>query len=461
MLSPPALERVLRFHQWQRRCTLAICAGVLAGATSPLLAQTAPLPLPTEMKDSDSAASGWKAALPTWLKLSFVTDFRASVIDRKSTLLVPKNLGLQEAKMTGFAKTVVNADATFGALRASVQLRGMAGTQDGHDASIGSLDEAYLEYGFTPTVLGFAGRRNLAFGKAYSVSPLDVFLSRQPLDRSLNVDSRRKEVKGIDSVGVNAFFDNYSVLALFAPGIYGLNGGSEDRALLKLDAVFPKIDSDATLLLYWGHNPRVGLGFSKTIGQSLVVYMEDTLQRGNDVKAITALDFGAPGRFVSSEARHGAFNRFTGGIGYTFESGIGVNLEYINDQTGFSRKQWATISQLAQTNSALLGQSVYQRLGQGNLLTLNGLMRNETVRQNYGFFRAVQDKVLFDTARLEFTHLQSLDDGSGVSSFRFENNFTPSLTGGIFASHSFGNSHSEFGMRTGHFRLVGYVTSRF
>lgn len=323
------------------------------------------------------------------------------------------------------------------------------------------IDTLSAELDISKSAYVFAGRRHFAQGTAYGLNPADVFLDVLAEDHSLNEARRRIETKGVDAVGSEVYIsDRVTLLGFIAPEWGFLNKGKRLRADLSATLLAPDINTDFTFSLFKEKRPGGALSISKTIGNSVVLYMDTTI-RQNRSRALP-IKSAIPGEFTLDDPKNGDWY-FAGtvGLGKTFETGVTFNLEYSRQGDGYNAKEWKNISQLIDENFKAWRNGPTPALGRGNLMTLNKALRSETLRQNYVFGRIFFPQVMNLGASLEGVVLHNLDDKSGILVLRSETEIAHSTTLGLCSSRPYGSRRSEFGLRSPGLMVGGYVTVNF
>ncbi|WP_138928016.1 hypothetical protein [Verminephrobacter aporrectodeae] len=326
------------------------------------------------------------------------------------------------------------------------------------------LDTISAELTLDSTSFVFAGRRHFVQGTSYGINPADVFFDPLTQDRSLNETRRRQETLGVDAVGVEVLASNRLTLSGFvAPAGNGLNAGQSTRAGISAALLAPDSNMDLSALAFWDARPGLAVSLSTTRGEAWVVYADTALRRNRSLVAPRPLDGVDAGAFISNDINDGRWY-FAGtvGAGLTLASGASFNLEYSRKSDGYSAGEWSEMVRLIGASAQEWRVGPVPERGQGRLLTLNGMLRAETLRRNYLFGRAAFPQVaFFGEASLELSMLHGLDDRSGVLSIRVEKVLQSGTTWGIYSSQPYGGHRSEFGLRGMGLKVVAYVTHSF
>ncbi|WP_423908135.1 hypothetical protein [Candidatus Spongiihabitans sp.] len=409
----------------------------------------------------------WADDVPSTFSLGGLVDFRLRDNQDNSSRL-PAKLQRGEPKISAASVTaVVSVEVWEGPLMLVSQVRGRSQSVADRWQAQADVDELYVEYALSDERFLHLSRRNIVFGQAYGVNPLDVFLDPLELDHSLNESRRRREVPGQDMLGFEALYgDVFTVSGYWAPATVALNSDAPQRALLAGEFLLPQWNADFTLLLFEDERRGAGLSWSTTLDDAVLVYGDMTLRQGRDRAGVQA-DVGVDpcsasppsGLITHSRDVDRLYSQASVGFSATAESGAMVNFEYYYDANGYSDSEWGEIACLIANNSAK------ERGGSGNpsagnLLRIGQLLAPSTLRQHYGFIRAWQPD-LFDLGiEAETTLFHGLVDNSGILSLRFEH-AESNLLIGVWGSYSYGQGLDEFALRGEGLSGAVYVTVNF
>ncbi|MGQ4810170.1 hypothetical protein NKDENANG_03619 [Candidatus Entotheonellaceae bacterium PAL068K] len=397
------------------------------------------------------------------VEVDYLADLRFTATDFKTTSLAPAAQFRGAPSETFQATAVVTAATSIAGFELTGQLRGIGSVEnDGPDHSL-TVDEMFVERPVSDHLFVFAGRRNLAFGQAFGVSPTDVFLDPLQEDRSLNEARRRREIEGIDMVGFEAFVaQNASLLAFVAPAWEGFNQDHAIRALTALDLLWPGFEVTITFQAFWDDRPGIGWLMSKTLGNAVILYVEGTARQGRDRRTVVRSGAAMLAQFdVLPKDENDLRASVTLGSGYTFERGLSINLEYYRNGDGYSDREWAVLDDLISRNATHFDAGLFNGLPSQNLQILNDELRLFALRRNYLFARLFDANPIGVSVSGELTVFHNLDDGSGVVSTRLETDIKDRVTIGFLGSATYGGSHTEFGLRPTNYRGVAYVTVHF
>ncbi len=376
-----------------------------------------------------------------------------------------KNNLVPDPQQSGFKQSTkvqtsrVDFKAWKGLLEFNAQLRLALSSEKDSKAEV---DQWYAEYSLTDELFLYLGRRNVVFGQSYGTNPLDVFFDPLALDRTLNEDRRRREVNGQDMLGFEALrSDTFSVIGYWAPSYSRLNQGRPDRALIAVTSLFLKWNADITLLAFEDSRPGVGLSFTKSVDDAILLYGDVSLRRGRD-RFVISRDQGSaisPGDFLMQTSDHKQqYVETSLGFSYTFESGATINTEYYYNQNGYTDSEWGKISQIININAGNLAQGRYSGLPESNLLSLNSALRHSVVRRHYGFVRGYHPDPFDFGMSTEATVFHNLQDQSGVASLRLEYGVKSSVLLGVYISTNCGSGMDEFRLHSNKLSSALYVT---
>ena len=424
------------------RVVVALAAAI-AGAAWPVAGRV-PVVVAALAAASAAGAEPWSRSL------GGLVDVRARGRRDNATKLVPapERIGLDTRVLS--VTTVAGLEAWKGPVAVAGQLRARnAPGEEGRTARL-HVDELYAEYALTPEHYLHAGRRHVVHGRSLGVNPLDVAVDPVDLDRSKDTDRRRNEIEGQDMLGFESLLGGRFTLAgYWTPG---------ERALLAGVFTLPEWKSDLTALVFDDERPGAGLSFSRTLGESVLLYGDAVVRRGRDRPAIRAdrAPGADPGAFLAEESgRRRLFPRSSLGAGYTLESGAGFNLEHYFDANGYSSGDWNEITGLIAGNDANRRAGRFGGLPEGNLLRLGGQLDRFTLRRHYGLLRAHHPRLFGLDLATEMNVFHGLADHSGSVGLRLERGMGPNLVIGLEGRWLYGEDLDEFGLRTA--RLAGSV----
>lgn len=392
--------------------------------------------------------------------LHHLLDARFFYQDLRKTELTPNPGWIGEKNNREVYTYRLDASQSLGELQVKGTSRLQFDSAPSHKSGL-FIDTLFGEYPLTNGTYVFVGRRHFVFGAAYGLKPADVFLDGLEQDQSLNEARRRIETKGLDAVGGEmSLSDRLTVLGFVAPEWDFLNKGKDLRAGLSATLLVPEKNLDLTGVLFEDKRPGGAFSMSQTMENAWVLYLDAALRqnRSRTLPQKTSV----PGRFTLASQEDGDWY-FAGTIGggFTFATGVTLNLEYSRQGDGYNTSEWRGISQLIRENREEWENGPNPEEGRGGLMTLNKALRAQTLRQNYLFSRVFFPVFLDEGTSLEGVVLQCLDDASGIFSLRAETSSSRLTTLGLYASFPYGESESEFGLRSSKVSLGGYVTVNF
>ena len=384
-----------------------------------------------------AAAEEWSGTIAGELNLAVAKN------NRRETPLVfdPDRLHIEDRYTV--LTPVVGFDASKERLRMTGQARGRVQRGDFADTA-GGWDELYAEYRLTEDVFLFAGRRNVTFGQAESSYVLDVFIDPLEIDRSKNIDRRRREVEGEVMVGFEMFLTpEVSMAGYHLPRQDKYFGGEHDqRSLFNVTWLLPW-QADVELLLLDDERRGMGLAYSQTVGDALLLYAEGIRRETRDRGRIAT----GPAGVNQSAPDNQNVSQITLGGNYVFTNELVMTAEYYRNMNGYSDTEWDVINEIITTGNQGLASNhpAIRARERGNLLRLNEALRHYSLRQNYGFLRLSHAEPFALPLAAEISAFHNLDDHSNRLSARFEKAWGNSLTG-LYATASHGNG--EFSLRS-------------
>ena len=347
-----------------------------------------------------------------------------------------------------------------------------------HEDVVTDLREAYLSWHPADPLYVDAGRVNLKSGIALGYNPTDFFKTRsvsEPLSQDPTV--LREDRLGTLMLRAQRMWERGSVTLAFAPGIHKASPiysnddlpsfnpmfdrtNADDRLLLKGSVDFGDNTSPEFLLYREAGETRYGTNLSMGLGQSAVTYLEwsggertDLITAAMDYGRETgSLPAGAPSPLPTASNRTFK-SEIALGVSYTTSDNITFNLEYLVNQAGFSRADWANwfaAGTHAGPQAPVLDELWYIR----------GYARDQqqqTSRQAY-FARA--DWVDAFDIKLELTGFVLADayDGSGLAQISASYYLSDRWTIGGLGIKYFGSRTSDFGSLGTSYSLLFSIT---
>lgn len=334
-----------------------------------------------------------------------------------------------------------------------------------HENVVNDLREAYMEWRLEDQTYIALGRINLKSGIALGYNPTDFFKTRtvsEPLSADPTV--LREDRLGTVMLRLQHIWRGGSFTLAFAPRlrrpspIYSNIGLSsfdpmlgrtnpDNRFLLKGTIDLSADMSPEVLLYHDDHGTRFGLNLSKTLGQSVVAYVEESTSRRRDLIAEAfdfgrltgALPVGAPDELPPSPG-DSLKNELAVGASYTTASRVTWNLEYHLNQAGFTSQDWSHWFAGGSDPAApsVLASELWYVRGYA-------LDQQEQNTEQAAFVRADWSNAF--GLNLELSGFVNVDlrDGSGQAQGEADYFLSNTWTLGILAAGDFGSPRSDFG----------------
>ncbi|WP_103757206.1 hypothetical protein [Escherichia coli] len=277
------------------------------------------------------------------------------------------------------------------------------------------VDEAFLDYSATDTLIFNLGRKQLVNGVAMGNNPTDFLNANKYQDRHLSDQQRRSEIKGDDVVGVVNYFASSSVQFYYLP--------SENASWLQYAWNIPSMNTDTGFSWYHDDINAVGINISTTFTDKITGYIENSL---SDKRNRSVID--AQGNLHSES---GLFTDLVLGSQYTFDNGININAEYWYNQHGYSKEEYDDISAAVAT-----GKIKYTDASRS--LSMRNRYKNKL------FFR-LSDIPVNEDIRLEQTFIQSLTDNGYFLRSTVIGQLSDNSTLRVSMEFYRGNAQSEYG----------------
>ena len=334
-----------------------------------------------------------------------------------------------------------------------------------HENVVNDLREAYAEWRLAgQTYLAF-GRINLKSGIALGYNPTDYFKTRtvsEPLSADPTV--LREDRLGTVMLRVQHIWHGGSFTLAFAPrlrasspiysntGLSGFDPGlgrtnPDNRFLLKSSIDLPADISPEVLVYHDDHGTRLGLNLSRTLGQSVVAYVEESIARRPDLiaeafdfgRVTGALPAGVPDEPPPSQGSS-LKNELAVGASYTTASRVTWNLEYHLNQAGFTSPDWSRW--FAMGSAAVVPPTLANELW---YIRGYALDQQQQSTEQAAFLRA--DWTDAFGLNLELSGFANVDlrDGSGQAQGEADYFLSSAWTLGILAAGNFGSPRSDFG----------------
>ncbi|MBK6295887.1 MAG: hypothetical protein IPF55_17720 [Rhodoferax sp.] len=220
-------------------------------------------------------------------------------------------------------------------------------TDDGADAVVNSLREAYLSW--QPqggnTTIEF-GRINLRYGPGYGYNPTDFFRDGSlRVLTTANPFALRENRLGTVMLRAQHLWNNGSLSAAYSPKLADRPSSSgwsadlgatnnRDRALIALGTQFSqRVSSQVLAYKAQGNSPTVGASATALLSDAAVAHVEWSRGREPDMLS------GAVGLPGPASAR----NRFAAGVSYTTLGKLSITGEYHYNGFALSQSNWAAL----------------------------------------------------------------------------------------------------------------------
>jgi hypothetical protein len=315
-------------------------------------------------------------------------------------------------------------------------------------------DDAYLDLNiYKEGYFLYCGKRNIRDVVAYGANPTDFLGEGKDVDYTKREEERRVERQGNYMVGLDSFFPNTRISAIFAPEFDwdDVSQKEDDRFLLRANYFAEEINTDMTLHLFQGEIPGIGFDVSSTVSDQLILYTENSLRWGSnkyEIKLTREGDAYTPREYevTDPDDDDDVYANIVIGGSYTFDNGTNLILEYIYNGDGYDSGEWDNIVDFTKYHNDLYKSGAYTDLAKGNLAMVNSdIMKIREMRKNYIFCRVSNSKILENTDAQIVLQLNA-DDMSylitPIVDYKITNNFVVGISATIFR----GDDDSEFGM---------------
>ena len=406
---------------------------------------------------------------PLTLRQQF--DLRGGFASRSPTPLVPAPHSLDYRDVGVRATWLLGARFDAGPLQISYQGRTVLGGHAGRDPIAVRLgqspplrywtDEVYLRWRPDERFAFNIGRRNLVFGRAVGLNPVDFLARPLEQDSSLDAVRSRSEQRGFDMVGLEWHADAGTMQIHHLPRFSEVGRGEPSQTIAAWSGLAVAGSVDYALVArprarHGDQRERFGVGMSISggLGDATLAYADLRIDdhRGRVVPNTR------PGthRQPFTELRRRLHPVFTIGINHTFASSMTVELEYTHDSTGYSASEWREIAAAIARSNPPTSAMHLRDLG-----AVNRALQARTLRRNYAFMRLTAAHPELSSITMEATALVGLDDFSGVIGFGVTSELTEGISAGIRAESRFGGQRDEFRLRPDRHKLTLSLTARF
>lgn len=308
------------------------------------------------------------------------------------------------------------------------------------------VDDAYLDIMFGDGRFFYFGKRNIRDGVGLSTNPTDFLGEEKEVDVTKREEERRLEREGNLLAGVDLFYKDITLTAIFAPRIKDLQK-ERDRVLLRANLFMESINTDMSLHYFNGTIPGAGINISSTIGEALILYTETAFRWGSTRKEVKLLQEGLPNIYEINDPddNEKVYPHTVAGGHYTFKNGTNIISEYIYNGDGYSNEEWMELTGFIKYSNEEYKKGFLTDLMRLNLLQANGMMKFRQMRKNYIFVRISNPDIgeKIDGAMVLFLNA---DDESFVINPSIDYRIKTDTTVGITALVFSGEDNAEFGM---------------
>ncbi len=304
------------------------------------------------------------------------------------------------------------------------------------------LDELYLELSPSYFLFFTAGKQNVTEGVGYAWNPTDFLASSKEIDQVNDTREKREEREGVICLRGEYFLPRFTLTGVLVPKIESWGQGADARGWVKVYALMDNLDFSLIVYAEEKRRPKLGLNLSSTIGESLEIHSEASLQMGSYRYYLSEV---APGYYEFIQKKKESeevYPKVLVGGQYTFSDNTNFVLEYYHNQEGYSSSEWEDyLEYLKFCGERYKDESLYRSY----LLLGNAYFDLTSLRQNYLFLRFSKPDIL-DLFEVSSNNIYNLDDASLLMNVKIEywgmKDLSLYLAGNLFLGHA----DSEFGM---------------
>lgn len=184
------------------------------------------------------------------------------------------------------------------------------------------------------------------------------------------------------------------------------------------------------------------LNFSSTIGESLEVHSEVSLQKGAYRYYLNQTDSGLYEFIQKKRESEELYTKVLVGGQYTFLDNTNLVLEYYHNPEGYSSSEWRDYFEYLEfSGERYEDESLYRSY----LLLGNAYFNLANFRQNYLFLRLNRPNVM-DLFEISSNNIYNLDDTSLLMNVKIDYEGMRDLSLYVLGNFFFGDADSEFGM---------------
>jgi len=304
------------------------------------------------------------------------------------------------------------------------------------------LDELYLELNPSESLFFHIGKQNITEGVGYAWNPTDFLTGLEEIDQAQDTRKKREEREGVICLRGEYFLPHLTLTAVASPRMESWGQKADPRALVKVYTLMKNLDFSLIAYAEEKKRPKLGLNFSSTMGESLEVHGEASLQKGTYRYYLNQTD---PGHYEFIQKRKESqqlYPKVLVGGQYTFSDNTNLVLEYYHNQEGYSSSEWRDYFEyLKFCGERYEDESLYFSY----LLMGNAYFDLTNFRQNYLFLRFSKPNIL-DRFEISSNNIYNLDDASLLMNVKIDYEGMQDLSVYVLGNFFFGKGDSEFGM---------------
>jgi len=304
------------------------------------------------------------------------------------------------------------------------------------------LDELYLKLNPSESLFFNIGKQNITEGVGYAWNPTDFLTGLEEIDQAEDTREKREEREGVICLRGEYFLPHLTLTVVATPKMESWGRKAEPRALVKVYTLMNNLDFSLIAYAEEKKDQRLGLNFSSTMGESLEVHGEASLQKGTYRYYLNQTD---PGHYEFIQKRKESqqlYPKFLVGGQYTFPDNTNLVLEYYHNQEGYSSSEWRDYFEyLKFCGERYEDESLYFSY----LLMGNAYFDLTNFRQNYLFLRFSKPNIL-DRLEISSNNIYNLDDASLLMNVKIDYQGMQDLSIYVLGTFFFGKGDSEFGM---------------
>jgi len=304
------------------------------------------------------------------------------------------------------------------------------------------LDELYLELNPSESLFFNIGKQNITEGVGYAWNPTDFLAGLEEIDRAQDTREKREEREGVICLKGEHFLPHLTLTVVASPRMESWGQKADARALVKVYALMKNLDFSLIAYAEEKKRPKLGLNFSSTIGESLEVHGEASLQKGTYRYYLNQTDPGYYEFIQKNKESQQLYPKVLVGGQYSFSDNTNLVLEYYHNQEGYSSSEWRDYFEyLKFCGERYEDESLYFSY----LLMGNAYFDLTNFRQNYLFLRFSKPNIL-DRFEISSNNIYNLDDASLLMNVKIDYEGMQDLSIYVLGNFFFGKGDSEFGM---------------